>query len=664
MPEPQILIDQAGLPPGTPKQSRRDVVVGVLVQLSDPANAGIGTHVWTMIPPPLSSATLTNPTTPTPTFVPDVTGPYLIFLTVNGNEFSFTLDADLNPISSQGGVGVELPNGTLAHGAGESFQFDALIGYARRFDELFPFFDQLRGGVGGGWIRITGVTVPGGSTSNEVYQDAPANTILQSITTSSGTFDVAVEASYPLVDVAGFAATLPRVVDIYAGTVSVTVTESGDVVAQVVDPDNTNGASDTVAVTLDAPPTLLTLSFLGGYPGAQTELKAGDTYQLTGTTDVPADAIEVQDFGASVGTQLLLFASGLTFTVTMVIGDRGTTLQALAASVRARSSNTGALGTARATNELGGVVDGTDLVNLNNLFPSVAIGAIAYPGGQGALKGAEVATVVNTASDFDSIAYDSPGAELTITNPATQEDPKTVTRLAGAYNISVDNFRITANRAANDATTVQAEVVSIANVAATLTVTEPEARLRSGGSNGTAPQDHSITITANQDLLAAPTLAPDAGARGLFQGAFTGGPTVWSALLRVDDADDKGVFNWGAILGTNLAGIATAAITGDAQYELGGFVLRSLTYAAFATQTALGTEVVDFAKLNGNNLAGFTSTANPALKQPIGTTPSVQDGFTIDALATSPTQVIWLDSAAASSNSSGTAQITNVEEVV
>lgn len=661
MAEPEILIDQAGLPPGVPKQSRRDVVVGIPVNVSDAANLVTDTYLWLLIPPPLSAATLDDVTSPTPIFTPDVPGPYLLFVTVNGIEFSFTLDADDNPVSSQGGCGVELPNTTLAHGIGESRQFHP-NGWGQRFDELFPFLDQLRGGVGGGWIRIVGLTVPGGSTANPIYQDAPANTILQSITASAATFDVEVEASYPLVDVSGFAGTLAKVGDIYRGTVSVTVAGSGDVVAQVIDPDDTTGASDTIAVTIDAPPELLTLSFVGGYPGAQTELKAGDTFQLTGTTDVPADAIEVQDFEASDAVQLLAFVSGTTFTVMMVVGDRGNVAQALAARVRARSSSTGALGTARDTNELGGIVDGTDRIVLNNLFPSVAIGAITYPGGQGALKNVEVATVVNTASDFDSIAYDSPGAELTITNPATQEDPKTVTRLAGAYNVSVDNFRITANRAANDATTVQSEVVNIANVAATLAVTEPAARLRSGGANGTAPQDHQITITADQELLAAPTLAPDAGARGVFQGVgFVGGPSIWTRDLRVDDADDKGTFNWGAIAATNLAGIATAAITGDVQYTLGGFVARTLTFAAFATQAPMGVEVVDFAKLTAGI---FTSTNQAAQKQPIGTPPSVTDGYTIDALGVNPTQVIWLDTPAAGANSGGTAQITNVEETV
>jgi len=482
------------------------------------------------------------------------------------------------------------------------------------------------------------------------------------VTVSAGTFDIAIESSYPLVLVNAVPATLTRAGDIYTGTVSATIGVSGDVEVQVVDSDDVNGVVDTIAVTIDAPPALLTFSFVGGYPGTQSELKAGDTYQLTGTTDINADAIEVQATGASDSVQLLTFASGTSFTVTMTIGDQGTSLQALAATAKPRSSTTAAFGVTRATNFAGGSVDGTDLVNLNNLFPGIVLGTITYPVTQTALKGVETATVVNGLTNFDTVVYDSPNGDLTITLPTTSEDPKTVTRLAGSYNVSTNNFRITANRAANDADTIDQVVVKIANVAATLTVTEPATRLRSGGNDGTAAQDHTITITASQELPAAPTLAADAGSRGTFQGGgFVGGATVWTRDLRVLDTDDKGTFNWGAIAATNRAGIATSAITGDSVYTLGGFVQRTLTFAAFATTAAMNVEVADFSKLTAGI---FTSTNQTALKQAIGTGPSVTDGYTIDAVSINPTDVIWLDTPAAGANSGGTAQITNVEETV
>jgi hypothetical protein len=159
----------------------------------------------------------------------------------------------------------------------------------------------------------------------------------------------------------------------------------------------------------------------------------------------------------------------------------------------------------------------------------------------------------------------------------------------------------------------------------------------------------------------APLLDADSGgSRGTFVGVFIGGPQVWTRTLQVADTDEKGTFTWEALSATNLAGIVTGSITGDAQYTLGGFVARSLTFAAFATQTAMNVEVADFSKLQAGI---FTATNQTALKQPIGTPPSITDGYTIDALGINPTQVIWLDSPAASSNSGGTAALADIEEI-
>lgn len=520
----------------------------------------------------------------------------------------------------------------------------------------------------GGWVRIADITpqIGGDTVSSKVFQDSPNDTILQSADASSGLINVLVESSVPLVTVDGNATTLAKSGGIYSATVPITLAATGDVVVQLTDPDGNLGASDKATITLVAPPVITALSFTGGYPGSQTELKENDTFQITVTADRNFDLVEIQDFGACKFASLGV-ASGTTVIVTGTIDDEGTTVQDLAARVRVRDSVTGAFSATRDTNTGGGTTDGVDTVKANNLFPGVAIGTITYPASQSALKGAESATVANVLSNFDTVAYDDPTtSELTITLPSTSEDPKTVTRASGTYNVTTPNFRITANRAANDATTVDQDVVNIANVAATLTVSEPAARLLSGGNDGTAEQLHSITITASQELFSAPTLALPAGGgrgtRGIFQGGgFVGGPSVWTRTLGIHDDDGKGLFSWGAILGTNLAGISTSALIGDPAYTLGGFVKRTLTFDSFETTVSMDVEVVTFAKL----AAGiFTSTNQPALKQPISTPPSVTDGYTIDATSAKPTDVIWLDTPAAGANSSGLATITDVEEVV
>lgn len=538
---------------------------------------------------------------------------------------------------------------------------------------------------GGGWIRVTDVEPQsvGGQATNKVYDDPGQDTILESVTVSEETLAVSVEASFPNVRIDGNAAVLVKTAtDVYSGTVNISVTGPGPltVTTQVYTPDGAAGATDDVTVTIDAPPALLTLSFAaqgggaGGaptYPGSQTELKAGDTVRVEGTTDKNADAIIVSDVGAGT-SETVVFAAGTSFSVDITIADRGTTLQALAATIAARDATSAAIGATRTTDQGGGTTDGVDLVNLNNLFPSVVIGSVTYPASQSALKGAESATVANTLSNYDTVLYDDPtSTELSIPSPTVAADPKSVSRAGGSYNISVNNFRVTATRTANDAVTVQQANVAIANVAAQLTVTEPAARLRSGGNDGTTAQDHEITITADQELFAAPTLAADAGGnRGAFVGGgFVGGPTVWTRDLRVDETvpDEKGTFAWGAIAGTNRAGIITSVITGDSNYTFGGFVPRTITYPAFAADVQIGVEIDDYSKFQADT---FTSTGNPGVKQiedyQVPPDSSVTDGYSGRSIGSpaNTSTIHWADQPARGANSGGTAQLTNVEETV
>lgn len=516
---------------------------------------------------------------------------------------------------------------------------------------------------GSGWIYVTDATTQGsGTVTSRVWQDAPGNTVLQSFTASSPDLRLSVRSSYPLVDIGGVAATLPRdgTGGFYSGLVDITVAGDGDVIAKVFTADGNDGAIDTFNVTLDLPPQILTLSFTGGYPGSQTELKAGDTFQITGTTDKAINQVEIQNYEAFQFGAVV--ASGTAFTVSGTIADRGNTAVARPARVRVRDAVTNAYGPTRDTNALGGTVDGTDLVTCNNLFPTVSIGTITYPATQGALKASETATVGMTTANFTTIQFTSPNGDLAITNPTTDEPVKTVTRIAGSYNISVNNFRAIATRAENAAVTTSQTVVRIANVAAAITVAEPAARLRSGGNDGTTIQNHTITISSDQLLSALPSMSEDTGG-GTFIGAWAGTVpgTTYTRTLQVHDNDTKGTYTWQSLSATNLSGLVTTVITGDATYVLGGFVQRDLTFAAFATSTPMNVEVVDFSKLTAGI---FTATALPALKQPIGTSPPVVNGYTIDALSINPTALIWLDTVAAGANSGGTAQILDVEETV
>ena len=344
------------------------------------------------------------------------------------------------------------------------------------------------GGIGGsGWVYVTDADVQTtGTISNKGHQDNGA-TVPQSFTTRTVDISLSIRSSYPQITVDGNPFELTRDVDggYYEGDADITISGSGDIVTVVKTADDENGASDTVAITLAAPPELLTLSFTGGYPGSQTELKEDDNYGITGTTDKAIDAIEVYDYEAGK-YELITGLSGTSFSEQITVADRGDSAVLRPARVRARDAVTGAWGSTRDTDFGGGTTEGVHVVNCNNLHPSVAIGSITYPGAQQALKASESASVANTCSNFDTILYSDPTTtELNIANTTTYEASKNVTRVGGTYNVSTINFRITANRAANDADTIANDTVNIANVAAQITVAEPAARLRSGGNDGT-----------------------------------------------------------------------------------------------------------------------------------------------------------------------------------
>jgi hypothetical protein len=125
--------------------------------------------------------------------------------------------------------------------------------------------------------------------------------------------------------------------------------------------------------------------------------------------------------------------------------------------------------------------------------------------------------------------------------------------------------------------------------------------------------------------------------------------------------DAKGTFTWEALLATGLAGLTQSTISGNATYVLGGWVPRTITFAPFATTALIGTEVSDFSKISAGI---FTATNQQSIKQAIGTPPPVTNGYTVDATDVNPTTLIWLDTAAAASNSGGTATLQNIEEAV
>ena len=421
---------------------------------------------------------------------------------------------------------------------------------------------------------------------------------------------------------------------------SIDIDLSGETIVTVLHED---GASHTISILTDTPPVLQSVIFTGGYPGTQTELKASDTYDIIIESDIVFVEIEIDNYGA-FNTQSLVVSSTTGYTITGIIADRGDVVQDLGTKVRVKKS-TGSWSDWYLTED-DGSVDEVNLVKLNNLYPIVNIVSITYPTNQEALKDSETATVSNTVSNFDTIVYSSTLTQLSITSAATYETNKVVNRIDGDYNISSNNLRIIATRTANNAYTTTNGIVKIANVSATLTVTEPYSRLRSGGNDGTSVQSHIITITSSQNLIETPTLGIGGG--GTWSGVgFVGSDTIWTRSILVGDDMSKGSYTWGSILGTNLSGIPTSVINGDTTYVFGGFVSRTITLAAYLNECGMNVEAVDYTKV-----ALSWSVKSLPNKRSVGTiaTPDA-NSWCLNTLPTNPTIIRVLDTAATSASS-------------
>lgn len=524
-------------------------------------------------------------------------------------------------------------------------------------------------GVGSGWVTVTNINIPDGVADNKIFQDSPANTVLQSCRISRPTIDVSIKSSYPKIIIEGTIVVgqpIETFLDqdagggFYSGTIQVTVTGTGSMDVIVKTPEENEGAPISVDLIFLAPPTLLSLTFAGSYPGPQTELKEGDTFQLAGTTDTAADAIEIIDYGACIG-DIKTFTSGTSFTVIVSIANRGNSAQLLSARVKARNSLSGSYGPIRDTNEGGASIERVNVVKCNNLYPTVTIGSTTYPAGQSALKDAEAAYASNTVLNFNTILYSSPTGEIAIANPTVYETNKLIGRLGGTYNIDTNNFRITALRSANGTSTTSEAIVNIAHVDPIIQISTDTPRLRSGGNNGTSAQNHTIRLTSDQKLYEPPFLDHESGGGTWLGIGFIGGPYIWTRQLQIHDNDTKSTYTWIDLSAKNLAGKIVTLITGTSTYVIGGFVKRSLTFEAFDHTTILNTACIDYSKLQASF---FSATGQAALRNAIqGNHSNIANTFTVDNILISPSTIYWNDDSAVHSNSSGTAQIIDLEEI-
>jgi len=233
-----------------------------------------------------------------------------------------------------------------------------------------------------------------------------------------------------------------------------------------------------------------------------------------------------------------------------------------------------------------------------------------------------------------------------------------VNRLAGGYNIGTTNLTATAQRVANATTSTTNVVVWIADDNPVITKTLPAARLRSGVS----AQNHVITLGSDQRLISiamgAGTITGDAA--GTFSGSWAtanNGLTNTRTLV-VADSDPKGTATFMGLSAINLAGKEVTTVTTDLDYELGGFVARTVTMPATPNrELVIGTLVVDTSLVRVINFSKGGTGVSMTYQ---GSTADGVDKFTI---TDTNTKLYNCDAANAGSNFSGTAQF-SIEELV
>ena len=347
-----------------------------------------------------------------------------------------------------------------------------------------------------------------------------------------------------------------------------------------------NGAvdSDDVKIKIANPPQISAISFDSTATSAQSpnvvglnEVKGGDIINAyidveSNGSDANQIRLQILDYGLSEGQAYANYSSTdlgngvFRYTVPITVTDESSRDGTV--GIKAQPNNS-------FYNIFGDEFTSNDLVDLNNTFPSVSVSSISYPTNQQALKDSESATVANTASDFDTISYTSPNGQLNISSSSTYEASKNVSRQAGDYNISINNFTVSATKTSNGAVSRASTIVQIAHADLQLSINNLASPLASSPA-GTVDN---FNLLSTQRFLEAPDLFTDLSqtyASQLSTGSQGTNTNSNSYAITASDSDTKGTFTW-RVSGQNLAGKIQNVIATNPDYELAGFSARTIT---------------------------------------------------------------------------------------
>jgi len=374
------------------------------------------------------------------------------------------------------------------------------------------------------------------------------------------------------------------------------------------------GPRHSVSLQYETPPVVL--SAVVSSPNlqlGQVDYAAGQTFGVTVTADSPFTAIEFAD---EAGSAHLAASNNFPATIGFV-----QTLTAAARSqpgglpvskyIKVRVKSPAGAWSAWFTT--------ANIVSLDDVRPTNAFAAIVYPIGQTAIKeGDPAVTVAFTPANYTAVAIANPTGDLVLANATSSQVDVTVGAGVQEYNLTTpnNNIRVTLTKATNATSGVFTTTVFVASITpvVAVSISGSPARLQSGplspatgysGAPGYTVSLHDVNPTPQ--LLTVDSL--DAGI-GSWQGAWTTGFTP-SRVLKVFDTDPKGVTAFSNLSVRNPAGIVVTTISGGANYTVGGFVRRPVSFPVQSREAIIGTPVVNTAKLKATNLSkGAAGTFN------------------------------------------------------
>lgn len=474
-------------------------------------------------------------------------------------------------------------------------------------------------------VYITGVT-GSGTITNKAFESntVPANKILTAFESDNDDITVTVEmhAGSDAWQPGSVAVSLPGATTatiLKQNWVQVDSTRIWTATANIADA----GASDTITATMSDgdtatctytraldPPLILTgiiddhPTTTGGdaeCPLAQTQVSAADQITISGTAEAHCTHVYVKDFEVTNG-------EGLQGPFTIAQFNAGVAINV--GTGNDATANYKIYGTVGTGGTPGADFTSTESIAKDQTLPTFSSVGHSYPASQAALKNVETDSVTITHTNIeagDDYVYDNNSTgELTIPAATTYAAIKALVRLSGDYRDSGTNYRLTVTRLAkNGLSTIVTATVKIAHVAPTIDITNNgEGSPKVFRSKTGADQTYTITITSDQELEVAPTLARDGSDDGPALGTFTGGSKVWTATLTCQEDDTKNVaaatHDFTTLVARNNADVTQNTIGSGSAYGVAGFEQRDVAVLKFDQLEPIGTMVSN--RDNANNL--------------------------------------------------------------